>query len=101
MCQGPSSTQAEVYEDTRPVILSCVDGYNVCIIAYGQTGSGKTHTMMGTPTGAGMGVNRRAIRDLLDRIKDNPDVEYQIRASMMEVSVAFSLFSEYALLAPI
>lgn len=34
----PSSTQEEVFQDTMPVITSCVDGYNVCIMAYGQTG---------------------------------------------------------------
>ena len=45
----PESTQEEIFEDTEPIITSCVDGYNVCILAYGQTGSGKTFTMMGTP----------------------------------------------------
>ncbi|EDQ88488.1 uncharacterized protein MONBRDRAFT_8985 [Monosiga brevicollis MX1] len=46
-CYGPNSKQETIFSDTRPIILSCVDGYNVCIIAYGQTGSGKTYTMMG------------------------------------------------------
>ena len=36
----------EVFSDTRPLIRSVLDGYNVCIFAYGQTGSGKTHTMV-------------------------------------------------------
>lgn len=36
---SPSSTQEEVFQDTLPVITSCVDGYNVCILAYGQTGT--------------------------------------------------------------
>lgn len=34
----PSTTQEQVFEDTLPLITSCVDGYNVCIMAYGQTG---------------------------------------------------------------
>lgn len=34
----PSSSQREVFDDTLPLITSCVDGYNVCIMAYGQTG---------------------------------------------------------------
>ncbi|CAB1444923.1 unnamed protein product, partial [Pleuronectes platessa] len=42
-----SSSQQEVFAGALPVITSCVDGYNVCILAYGQTGSGKTYTMMG------------------------------------------------------
>lgn len=36
---SPSSTQEEVFQDTLPLITSCVDGYNVCILAYGQTGA--------------------------------------------------------------
>ena len=35
----------QVFEQVRPLVTSCMDGYNVCIFAYGQTGSGKTHTM--------------------------------------------------------
>ena len=34
----PNSTQEQIFEDTLPIITSCVDGYNVCIMAYGQTG---------------------------------------------------------------
>ena len=39
--------QVEVFDEVWPLIRSCADGYNVCILAYGQTASGKTHTMMG------------------------------------------------------
>lgn len=45
-----------MFEDTRPIITSCVDGYNVCIIAYGQTGAGKTYTMMGTRDAHGVNI---------------------------------------------
>uniref|UniRef100_A0A3Q4BSK3 Kinesin-like protein n=1 Tax=Mola mola TaxID=94237 RepID=A0A3Q4BSK3_MOLML len=41
---------------TVPVITSCVDGYNVCILAYGQTGSGKTYTMMGSKENPGVNI---------------------------------------------
>jgi Microtubule binding len=33
----------QVFEDTKHLVRSAVDGYNVCIFAYGQTGSG-VHT---------------------------------------------------------
>ena len=46
----------QVFEDTKPIITSCVDGYNVCIIAYGQTGAGKTYTMMGPTQAPGVNV---------------------------------------------
>lgn len=42
---GMDSTQEEVFEDTKRLIQSAIDGYNVIIFAYGQTGSGKTFTI--------------------------------------------------------
>lgn len=36
----PTSTQDEIFEDTKRLVESCLDGYNVCVFAYGQTGSG-------------------------------------------------------------
>ena len=49
-----------MFADTKHLIQSAVDGYNVCIFAYGQTGSGKTFTIYGndelpglTPRGVG------------------------------------------------
>ena len=36
-----SNTQADVFRDTKHLVMSVVDGYNVCIFAYGQTGAGK------------------------------------------------------------
>lgn len=44
---GPNSTQDQVFEDTKILLQSAMDGYNVCLFAYGQTGSGKTFTMQG------------------------------------------------------
>ena len=35
----------QVFEEVKSLVVSCIDGYNVCIFAYGQTGSGKTFTM--------------------------------------------------------
>ena len=44
---GPKSSQKQVFADTKKLVQSAVDGFNVCIFAYGQTGSGKTYTLSG------------------------------------------------------
>lgn len=36
-----ANSQESVFKDTKKLITSAVDGFNVCIFAYGQTGSGK------------------------------------------------------------
>ncbi|KAF7646422.1 hypothetical protein LDENG_00188130 [Lucifuga dentata] len=79
----PSSTQEEVFAGTLPVITSCVDGYNVCILAYGQTGSGKTFTMMGNKENPG--VNIRSIRELLRICAEKEKVAYTLKISMLEI----------------
>jgi len=76
--------QEDVFKDTRQLIGSVMDGYNVCIIAYGQTGSGKTYTMEGPPTNRG--VNYRALRELFSiKKKRGQDYVYEISVSMMEI----------------
>jgi hypothetical protein len=57
---GSEATQDQIFEDTRQLIRSCCDGYNVCVFAYGQTGAGKTHTMEGSKEEPG--VNYRALQ---------------------------------------
>ncbi|MQL94013.1 hypothetical protein Taro_026663, partial [Colocasia esculenta] len=49
-----SATQDDVFEDTKYLVQSAVDGYNVCIFAYGQTGSGKTFTIYGSDDNPGL-----------------------------------------------
>ncbi|XP_028090997.1 kinesin-like protein KIN-14E isoform X4 [Camellia sinensis] len=48
------AAQEDVFEDTRYLVQSAVDGYNVCIFAYGQTGSGKTFTIYGSEDNPGL-----------------------------------------------
>ena len=35
------NTQSDVFRDSKHLMTSVIDGYNVCIFAYGQTGAGK------------------------------------------------------------
>ncbi|XP_063302952.1 uncharacterized protein LOC134602220 [Pelobates fuscus] len=79
----PQCTQEDVYEGTLPIIKSCADGYNVCILAYGQTGSGKTYTMMGNDQKPG--VNIRSIRELLRICQERERIKYTIKISMLEI----------------
>ncbi|XP_057770575.1 kinesin-like protein KIN-14K [Salvia miltiorrhiza] len=85
---GPTSTQAQVFADTQPLIQSVLDGFNVCIFAYGQTGSGKTYTMTG-PDGASedeWGVNYRALKNLFTITQDRGSIlQYEVSVQMVEI----------------
>ncbi|POM66575.1 Kinesin-like protein [Phytophthora palmivora] len=82
----PNSTQEQVFEQTRALVVSALDGFNVCIFAYGQTGSGKTHTMEGPENDRG--VNFRALRELFS-IRDDRmaggNFECSMKLSILEV----------------
>jgi kinesin family protein C2/C3 len=97
---GGDATGDRIFEDTRQLVQSCCDGYNICIFAYGQTGSGKTYTMEGEgqpraseldyqlalwlhlPSYAGTekdpGINYRALQELfaLRRVCPHSDTAY-------------------------
>ncbi|KAE8637411.1 hypothetical protein CSA_023388 [Cucumis sativus] len=62
-----TASQEDVFEDTRYLVQSAVDGYNVCIFAYGQTGSGKTFTIYGSEDHPGL--TPRAIGELFRILK--------------------------------
>ncbi|KAL1554800.1 hypothetical protein AAHA92_15318 [Salvia divinorum] len=83
-----TSTQAQVFADTQPLIQSVLDGFNVCIFAYGQTGSGKTYTMTG-PDGASedeWGVNYRALKNLFTITQDRGSIlQYEVSVQMVEI----------------
>ncbi|KAG7391769.1 hypothetical protein PHYBOEH_006603 [Phytophthora boehmeriae] len=81
---SPASSQIQVFEDTKNLLQSAVDGYNVCIFAYGQTGSGKTFTMTGCESDPGL--SPRAIHHLFalaDEAKSNFTISFQ--ATMLEL----------------
>lgn len=77
-------TQEQIFEDTKYLVQSAVDGYNVCIFAYGQTGSGKTFTIYGSESNPGL--TPRATRELFKIIKrDSNKFSFSLKAYMIEL----------------
>ncbi|CAN0101324.1 unnamed protein product [Laminaria digitata] len=60
--------QAAIFQDTRNLVQSALDGFNVCVFAYGQTGSGKTWTMTGGQ-GEQRGLTPRVIEEIFGNIE--------------------------------
>ncbi|KAI4301793.1 hypothetical protein L6164_035037 [Bauhinia variegata] len=80
----PEDNQEVVFDVTKPIVTSVLDGYNVCIFAYGQTGTGKTFTMEGTPEHRG--VNYRTLDELFRISEERQGVmKYELLVSMLEV----------------
>ncbi|KAJ2691309.1 hypothetical protein GGH99_002438, partial [Coemansia sp. RSA 1285] len=60
-----------------------MNGFNGTIFAYGQTSSGKTHTMHGSNTE--LGIITRAVGEMFRIVESDPDREYLIRVSFLEI----------------
>ncbi|KAL9653974.1 hypothetical protein ABK040_014183 [Willaertia magna] len=66
------SSQDEVFEETKDLVQSAFDGYNVCVFAYGQTGSGKTFTISGSDSSEELrGLLPRSIEHLYSIVEKN------------------------------
>ncbi|CAH8299677.1 unnamed protein product [Eruca vesicaria subsp. sativa] len=80
----PEDGQETVFGQTKPIVTSVLDGYNVCIFAYGQTGTGKTFTMEGTPENRG--VNYRTLEELFRSSESRSRLmKFELTVSMLEV----------------
>ncbi|XP_048330983.1 kinesin-like protein KIN-14R [Ziziphus jujuba] len=80
----PKDNQVDVFADASPVVVSVLDGYNVCIFAYGQTGTGKTFTMEGPEQNRG--VNYRTLEHLFKIAEERRETFiYDISVSVLEV----------------
>ncbi|MCO5547391.1 hypothetical protein L7F22_000840 [Adiantum nelumboides] len=78
------SRQDQIFEDTKYLVQSAADGYNVCIFAYGQTGSGKTFTIYGSKEDPGL--TPRATRELFSILKrDSNKFSFYLKAYMIEL----------------
>ncbi|KAJ9511982.1 hypothetical protein QJQ45_004434 [Haematococcus lacustris] len=80
----PGCSQDQVFEDTRHLVQSAVDGYNVCIFAYGQTGSGKTFTIYGNEREPGL--TPRGVSELFKIInRDSGKYTFSVTCFMLEL----------------
>lgn len=86
-----ANAQDAVFEDTKHLIRSACDGFNVCIFAYGQTGSGKTYTMVGE---GGWGVEKKGTVEgkTLGAVADLPE---KAGIAPRAVTTLFELIQEY------
>ena len=74
----------QVFEDTKHLVQSAVDGFNVCIFAYGQTGSGKTFTIYGSE--ANPGITPRGIQELFKILqRDSHKYSFNVSTYMLEL----------------
>jgi chromosome segregation ATPase len=78
-----TSTQDQVFEDTKRLVESCLDGFNVCVFAYGQTGSGKTFTMTGSPSMPGL--TPKAIYELYRLIDEKVHLQVKVTTYFVEL----------------
>lgn len=80
----PSDPQDKVFAETKYLVQSACDGYNVCIFAYGQTGSGKTFTIYGSDSDPGL--TPRGITELFRIVEANySKYSFSIKLYMLEL----------------
>lgn len=85
---GTESSQEEVFEEVKDMIVSAVYGESVTIFAYGQTGSGKTFTMEGGDSIHNLkeqGIIPRAFTTIFDVVTRDSHYEYELEASIQEI----------------
>lgn len=80
---GPGVSQEKVFEDTKRLVQSAIDGYNVCIFAYGQTGAGKTFTIQGDDKNPG--IAPRSFDELQHILQKMNNYSYTLECYMVEL----------------
>lgn len=72
---------SRVFRELEPAVLSCLQGYSVCIFTYGQTGTGKTYSMEGPPEDPG--IAPRALQSLFREMRAGG--HSRVTLSMVEI----------------
>eukprot|EP00930_Biecheleria_cincta_P025785 TRINITY_DN18296_c0_g1_i1.p1 TRINITY_DN18296_c0_g1~~TRINITY_DN18296_c0_g1_i1.p1 ORF type:complete len:774 (-),score=233.52 TRINITY_DN18296_c0_g1_i1:91-2094(-) len=79
----PEASQADLFTNIRDLVVSMIDGFNVCMFAYGQTGSGKTHSMQGTKDNPG--VYMRTFKELFKVAAERATWKIELKGACVEV----------------
>lgn len=81
---SPHDHNARVYDNAaKRLVRRVMEGYHGTVFAYGMTGTGKTFSMQGTATSPG--VTPLAITDIFSYIRENPNREFLLRVSYLEI----------------
>jgi centromeric protein E len=81
---SPHDNNARVYDNAaKRLVRRVMEGYHGTVFAYGMTGTGKTFSMQGTATSPG--VIPLAITDIFSYIRENPNREFLLRVSYLEI----------------
>ncbi|KAG0246178.1 hypothetical protein BGX31_004143 [Mortierella sp. GBA43] len=76
------SDNEEIYNSSvKNLVKSAMEGYNGTVFAYGQTSSGKTYS----GTDSHPGITPRAVEDIFKYIRENPNREFLLRVSFLEI----------------
>mmetsp|Transcript_48567 Transcript_48567/g.113364 ORF Transcript_48567/g.113364 Transcript_48567/m.113364 type:complete len:704 (+) Transcript_48567:81-2192(+) len=78
-----NASQADLFSGIRDLVVSMLDGYNVCMFAYGQTGSGKTHSMQGTKDNPG--VYTRTFKELFNVARERTGWKIELKGACVEI----------------
>ncbi|KAF9899640.1 hypothetical protein BX616_002911 [Lobosporangium transversale] len=65
----------------KSLVQSTMEGFNGTVFAYGQTSSGKTYS----GTEKQPGIISRAVEDIFKYIRENPEREFLLRVSYLEI----------------
>ncbi|CAJ1443868.1 unnamed protein product [Effrenium voratum] len=78
-----NSQQEDLFSGIRDLVVSMLDGYNVCMFAYGQTGSGKTFSMQGSKENPG--VYTRTFSELFKVAKERIGWKIELKGACVEI----------------
>ena len=81
---SPHDNNGRVYDNAaKRLVRRVMEGYHGTVFAYGMTGTGKTFSMQGTSSAPG--VIPLAITDIFSYIRENPNREFLLRVSYLEI----------------